>query len=301
MKAHFIGVGERIMSDLAAALCQHGHQVTGSDVSFTNLALSRLESAALVPKQPGWFTQKITQSLDKVVVGRQVSLDNLELRAAQQLGLPICSYPEYIYDYAQDKQRIVITGGQETTLICVLVLHVLTYLHKAFDYVVDAAELEASVQLGDAPIIILQGDVNPSSSIDSQSQSLRYQHHMALISGIGWESSSTYPTLGAYLKQITKLADSSPKGSTLIYNEEDDLVKAIGSQARTDVKRVPYKAHAHRYEDDQVYLITPKGTIPFRERDTAFMCALAGAQRLLHNLAVSDDQFYEALATFFVT
>jgi hypothetical protein len=30
------------------------------------------------------------------------------------------------------------------------------------------------------------------------------------------------------------------------------------------------------------------------------VCALAGAQQLLHNLAVSDQQFYEALATFFV-
>lgn len=299
MKTHFIGVGERIMSDLAAALCQQGHQVTGSDVSFTKLALRGLESAALVPEQPGWFTQKITQSLDKVVVGRQVSSDNPELQAAQRLGLPICSYPEYIYDYAKDKQRIVITGGKETTLICILVLHVLAFFHKAFDYVVDAAELEASVQLSDAPIIILEGDVKPSSSIDSQPQSLHYQHHMALISGMGWESSSTYPTLDTYLKKVKKLADASPKGSTLIYYEEDDLVKTIGKQARIDVKGVPYKAHAHRYKDGQAYLITPEGTTPFQEKDTASMCALAGAQQLLLNLAISDKQFYEALPTFF--
>jgi UDP-N-acetylmuramate: L-alanyl-gamma-D-glutamyl-meso-diaminopimelate ligase len=298
MKTHFIGMGERIMGDLAAALCQQGHQVTGSDVSFTKHALHGLESVALVPEQPGWFTQKITQSLDKVVVGRRVSSDNPELQAAQQLGLPIYSYPEYIYDYAQDKQRIVIIGGKETTLICVLVLHVLAFLHKAFDYVVDAAALKASVRLSDAPIIILEGDVEPSSSIDSQPHSLHYQHHMALISGIGWESSSTYPTLDTYLKQLKKLADASPKGSTLIYHEEDNLVKAIGNQARTDVKRVPYKAHAHRYKDDQVYLITPQGTVPFQEKDAASMCALAGAQQLLHNLAISDQQFYEALATF---
>lgn len=300
MKTHFIGMGERIMGDLAAALYQQGHQVTGSDVSFTELALCRLESAALAPEQPGWFTQKITQSLDKVVVGRQVHPDNPELQAAQRLGLPICSYPEYIYDYAQDKQRIVIIGGKETTLICLLTLHVLAFLHKAFDYVVDATKLATSVQLSDAPIIILEGDVEPFSSIDSLPQSLHYRHHMALISGIGWESGGTYPTLDAYLKQVTTLADTSPKGSTLIYHEEDDLVRTIGSQARIDVKGVPYKAHKHRYEDNQVYLITPQRTIPFQETDTASMCALAGAQQLLRNLAISDQQFYEALATFSV-
>ena len=298
MKIHFIGIGERIMGDLAAALCQQGHQVTGSDVSFYKGTLHSLERVAPVPEQPGWFPQKMAKSLDKVIVGKQVQSDNLELQAAQRLGLPLCSYPEYIYDYAQDKQRIVITGGKEKMLICALVLHVLAFLHKAFDYVVDAAKLDTSVQLSEAPIIILEGDVEPFSSIDAQLQSLYYQHHVALISGIGWECSGTYPVLDTYLKQVTRLADASPKGSTLIYNEDDDLVKTIGSQARTDVKGVPYKAHAHRYEDGQAYLITPQGNIPFQETDAVSMCVLAGAQQLLRNLAVSDQQFYEALATF---
>lgn len=279
------------MGDLAATVCQQGHQVTGSAVSFSKGTLHGIERVALVPEQPGWFSQKITKNLDKVIVGRQVQPDNPELQAAQQLGLPICSYAEYIYDYAQNKQRIVITGGKEKMLICALVLHVLAFIHKAFDYVIDAAKLDTSVQLSNAPIIILEGDVEPFSSIDAQLQSLYYQHHMALISG-------TYPALDTYLKQATRLAEASPKGSTLIYNEDDDLVKTIGSQARTDVKGVPYKAHAHRYEDGQAYLITPQGNIPFQETDAVSMSALAGAQQLLRNLAVSDQQFYEALATF---
>jgi UDP-N-acetylmuramate: L-alanyl-gamma-D-glutamyl-meso-diaminopimelate ligase len=299
MRIHFIGMGERIMGDLAVALDHKGHQVTGSDLSFSKLALYGLEGMTLVPEQLGWFPKKITPSLDKVIVGRQVHLDNPELQAAQRLGLPICSYPEYIYDYTQDKQRIVITGGVEKTLVCVLVLHVLVSCHKAFDYVVDSPKLETSVQLSDAPIIILESDVNPSSPIDSQPQSLRYQHNMALISGIGWESSDAYPTLEVYLKQITKLADTSPKGGTLIYCEEDRLIKAIGNQNRIDVKGVPYKAHAHRYAADQVYFVTPQRDIPCQYADTAFVCAVSGAQQLLRNLAVPDQQFYEALATFF--
>jgi UDP-N-acetylmuramate: L-alanyl-gamma-D-glutamyl-meso-diaminopimelate ligase len=300
MRIHFIGMGDRIMGDLATALCQKGHQVTGSDLSFSKLSLYGLESKELVPEQLGWFPQKITPSLDKVIVGRQVNLNNPELLAAQQLGLPICSYPEYIYDCTQDKQRIVITGGAARTLVCVLVVHILASLHKAFDYVVDASKLGTSVQLSDAPIIILEGDINPSSPIDSQPQSLYYQHNVALISGIDWKHSDTYPTLEAYLKQLTRLADASPKGGTLIYCEEDDLVQAIGSQARADVEGIPYKAHAHRYAADQVYFITPKRDIPCQYTDTAFMYAVSGAQQLLRNLAVPDQQFYEALTTFLV-
>ena len=173
-------MGERVMGDLAAAFYLQGHGVTGSDEKFAERTLHRLESRGLMPEQPGWFPQKLTQSLDKVIVGRAIHPNNPELQAAQQQGLPICSYPAYIYTYAQDKQRIVITGGEDKTLICILVLHVLESLHKEFDYVVDAPKLAASVQLSDAPIIILESGVASSSPIDLQPQSLRYQHHMAL-------------------------------------------------------------------------------------------------------------------------
>ena len=300
MKIHLIGVGERIMGDLAVALCQQGHEVTGSDVSFYKHALHSPANVTPVPEQAGWFPQKIQQDLEKVIVGRKVHPNNPELQAAQRLGLSIHSFPEYIHDYARDKQRIVITGGQEKTLLCILVLHVLTHLHKAFDYVVDSSTLETSVQLSKAPIIILEGDVGPSSPIDSTPQSLCYQHNMVLISGIGWESSHVHPTPETYLKQITALADASPKGGTLIYYDEDSLVRAVGSQERTDVKGVPYQTHPHRHKDRQAYLITPQKDIPFPYADAASMGAVAGAQQLLRNLAVQDQQFYEALATFFV-
>ena len=298
MKIHFIGVGERIMGDLAATLSQQGHGITGSDVSFSKTTLHSLERTLLMPEQHGWFPKKIQPDLDQVIVGRQVHLDNPELQAAQQLGLPIYSYPEYICDYAQDKQRIVITGRKEKTLICILVLHILTCLKKAFDYVIDSTQLNTSVQLSDAPIIILEGDVDPSSPIDSQPQSLRYQHNIAVISGIGWERSDRYPTLETYLTQITKLADASPKGGTLIYYETDNFVKAIGSPTRADVKAVPYQDHPHRYQGEAVRIITPEEKETLLPATTSTN-AVAGAQQLLRNLAVQDPQFYEALATFF--
>ena len=298
MRIHFIGMGERIMGDLATNLDRQGHKITGSDVSFSETTLHNLQSAALMPELLSWFPKKIQAGLDKVIIGTKIQPDNPELQAAQRLGLPIWSYPQYIQDYAQDKQRIVITGGKEKTLLCVLVLHVLKHLHKEFDYIVDSPKLRTSVQLSDAPIIILEGNIEPASLIDAKPQILYYQHNIALVSGIGWESSNTHPTLETYLTQITKLADATPKGGTLIYYEEDSLVEAIGKHTSVDVKVVPYKTHPHRYVDQQAYTMTPKQDITLQ--DTVSMGAVAGAQQLLYNLAVSDQQFYEALTTFLV-
>ncbi|MHA7878015.1 MAG: Mur ligase domain-containing protein [Bacteroidota bacterium] len=296
MRIHFIGVGERIMRDLAASLSQQGHVITGSDVSFSQKTLHSLKSAELMPEQPGWFPEKMQAGWDKIIVGRQVQPDNPELKAAQQHRLPIYSYPEYIHEYAQDKQRIVITGGKDKSLICLLVLHTLSYVHRACDYVIGATNLDVSVQLSNAPIIILEGDMAPSSPINAQPQSLCYQHNIALISGIDWEHNSQYPTLETYLAQVAKLADASPKGGTLIYYEANNLVKDIGSQARVDVKAVPYQDHSHRYQGEETHIITPKEAIGLPKNVP--VCAVAAAQQLLRNLAIQDQQFYDALTTF---
>jgi UDP-N-acetylmuramate-alanine ligase len=46
--------------------------------------------------------------------------DNPELLRAQELGLKIYSFPEYIYEASRDKQRIVIGGSHGKTSITAL-------------------------------------------------------------------------------------------------------------------------------------------------------------------------------------
>lgn len=276
MSIHLIGIGERIMRDLATALSTQGHTITNSEESAVDLG---------------------KQAIDQVIVGRQVQAGHPALQAVQQQGLPLCSYPEFIYTQANSKQRIVV-AGEEKNLTCLLILHVLRQLHKAFDYVVDTPTLATSVQLSDAPIIILEGDVMPSSSIDLQPQSLRYQHHMLLLGTMPWQASTAYPLLETYRQYVTRLADASPKSGTIIYCEEDKLVQAIARVPRSDVKVEAYGVHPHRKGDTQVHLITPQGDIPFPDATPAALRAVAGAHQLMHHLGITDEQFYKTLATF---
>ncbi|MEL6358421.1 MAG: hypothetical protein AAFQ01_00600 [Bacteroidota bacterium] len=277
MKVFLIGMEERVMRDLAAALQAQGHIVTDSHEANTNL----------------------TGQIDQVIVGRQVQLDHPALQAVQRQGLPICSYAEFIHTYAQDKQRIVITG-QEKHLICLLVLHVLNRLHKSFDYVINAPNPAGSVQLSDAPVIILEGDELPYSPIAPEPQSLYYQHHILLLGTMAWEANEAYPTLETYRQYITRLADASPKSGTLIYGDADKTVQAIASAPRADVQTETYDTHPHRQENGQVYLITPQGDVPFPAADPASIRAVTAALRLMRNLAITDRQFYEALANFHI-
>ena len=94
--------------------------------------------------------------------------ENPELLKAQDLGLKIYSYPEYLYEHSKDKLRVVIGGSHGKTTITSMVLFVLKKFDFAFDYMVGAKldGFDTMVHLSDAPLIVLEGDEYLSSPID---------------------------------------------------------------------------------------------------------------------------------------
>src|SRR5688572_28248692 len=159
-KIRFIAIGGSVMHKLAIALKQAGHTVTGSDDEIFEPSRSSLQKHNLLPAREGWHTDNINSSLDVVIVGMHAKKDNPELLKAQELNLKIKSFPEYIYDHSVDKQRVVIAGSHGKTTITGIVVHVLNYFKRSFDYVIGAKTkgIDNNVKLTDAPIIIIEGD-----------------------------------------------------------------------------------------------------------------------------------------------
>ena len=93
-RIHLIATGGSIMHNLALALAEKGLQVSGSDDEIFEPAKSRLAAAGLLPEKDGWFPEKITSELDAVIIGMHARADNPELLKAQELNIPIYSFPE---------------------------------------------------------------------------------------------------------------------------------------------------------------------------------------------------------------
>jgi UDP-N-acetylmuramate: L-alanyl-gamma-D-glutamyl-meso-diaminopimelate ligase len=298
---HFIAIGGSVMHNLAIALKQAGHVITGSDDEIFEPSRSSLKKHGLLPLYEGWNPDAITPSLDVVILGMHAKRDNPELVKAQQLGLTILSFPEFIYNHSVDKQRIVIAGSHGKTTITAIIVHVLTYFKRSFDYVIGARirGIENTVKLtADAPFIIIEGDEYLSSALDPTPKFLRYQHHIGLISGVAWDHANVFPTEEEYMKQFDRFADQTPKSGILVFCENDPLVSVIGSKQRADVLNVPYKTHTHAQEHGQQFLTSAKGRIPIRIFGTHNLQNLSGAKELLKKVGVSSEQFYEAISSF---
>ncbi len=188
-KIHFIAIGGAAMHNLALALKSKGYEISGSDDEIYEPSKSLLAKHGILPAEFGWFPEKITSDLEAVIVGMHARPDNPELLKAQELGIPIESYPSFLYKQSINKQRIVIAGSHGKTSITSMVLHVLKTLGRKFDYLVGARieGFELMASLSDAPIIIIEGDEYLASPIDRRAKFLLYQPHICLISGIAWD------------------------------------------------------------------------------------------------------------------
>ena len=113
------------MHNLAIALHKKGHQVTGSDDAVFDPSKSRLEKHGLLPKTMGWNADSITAELDAIILGMHAKADNPELLRANELGIRVFSFPEFVYEECKEKTRIVIAGSHGKTTTTSMVMHVL--------------------------------------------------------------------------------------------------------------------------------------------------------------------------------
>ncbi len=301
MRLHFIAIGGSAMHNLALALEQKGYQISGSDDMIYEPSRSRLQRRGLLPDEFGWFPEKITPDLDAIILGMHAREDNPELLRAQQLGIKVYSYPEFLFDQSKEKTRVVIGGSHGKTTITSMILHVLNYHHKEVDYMV-GAQLEGfdtMVHLTEEnDFIVLEGDEYLSSPIDRRPKFHLYQPNIALLSGIAWDHINVFPTFENYLDQFRKFIDSIVKGGILVYNEGDEHLKKLVEETTNTIRKHPYCLPAYKVENEMTLLETPEGDMPVEIFGRHNLQNLAGAKWICQHMGIDEEDFYEAIASF---
>jgi len=301
MNVHFIAIGGAAMHNLAIALHNKGYQVTGSDDTIFNPSKSRLETKGLLPESFGWFPEKISSSLDAIVLGMHAKSDNPELLKAQELGLKIYSYPEFLYEQSKNKTRVVIGGSHGKTTITSMILHVMHYHDRDVDYMV-GAQLEGfdvMVKLTeDNDFIVLEGDEYLSSPIDKRPKFHLYKPNIALLSGIAWDHINVFPTYDNYVEQFKIFVDSIVRGGSITYNAEDAEVARVVEASENTIRKLPYYTPEYTVEHGETLLETPEGPLPIEIFGKHNLNNLAGAKWICQHMGIDEDDFYEAIATF---
>jgi len=286
------------MHNLAIALCQKGINVTGSDDEIFDPAKSRLEKYGLLPESFGWHPERITPDLDAVVLGMHARIDNPELLKAQELGLKIYSYPEYLYEQSKDKMRIVVGGSHGKTTTTAMILHVLAKCGIEADYMVGAQlkGFEVMVRLSHtAKVMVIEGDEYLTSPIDRRPKFHLYKPNVAIITGIEWDHINVFPTFDIYREQFAQFINLIEPDGTLVYCDEDKEVHRVAVEnQRTDIQKLPYVCPEHRVDNGVTYI----GNTALKIFGHHNLLNLTAARLACRQVGVTDEQFDEAISTF---
>lgn len=244
------------MHNLALALLEMGHEVSGSDDEIYNPARDRLDAAGILPKE-GWRAENIIDDLDLVILGMHARKDNVELLRAQELDIPIKSFPAFVYEATKDKKRIVVGGSHGKTTTTSMIMHLLKSHNLAFDYLVGAQldDYKNMVYLSeDRPFMVIEGDEYLTSPIDRTPKFWHYKPDILVLTGIAWDHMNVFPTFEDYLYCFEKVINDLSDEAILIYYEGDEHLRTLVANAAGNFTRVPYGALGYRIENGQYYL-----------------------------------------------
>lgn len=300
MKIHFIAIGGSAMHNLAIALCKKGYEITGSDDEIFDPAKSRLEKYGILPNEIGWNPEKITKTLDAVILGMHAREDNPELLRAKELGIKIYSYPEFLYEQSKNKTRIVVGGSHGKTSITSMIIHVLQQNRIDCDYMVGAqlAGFEVMVKLSEeAKIMVIEGDEYLTSPIDRRPKFHVYQPTIGIISGIAWDHINVFPTFDFYVQQFETFAKMIPTDGSYIYCADDSVLSEMSNKIEHPNKK-GYTILPHTIVDGTTILSTPEGDFPLQIFGKHNLANLNAAKLACNAVGISDLQFYNAITSF---
>ena len=301
-KIHFIAIGGAAMHNLALAMSEiPWYQVTGSDDEIFEPSRSRLAAKGLLPAQMGWFPERITPDLDAVILGMHATADNPELLKAQQLGLQIYSFPEYLYEQTRSKTRIVVGGSHGKTTTTAMILHVLKHVGMDADFMVGAQieGFETMVRLTpSARIAVFEGDEYLTSPIDPRPKFHLYKPHIAVLTGIAWDHINVFPTFDIYCRQFQVFTELMEAQGRLIYCQDDENLCRIAEHLRRDIIAFPYSTLPNKVVDGVTYAVTRVGDVPLRIFGKHNLQNMQAAHLVCQQLGISDAAFFNAIKSF---
>jgi len=162
---HFVGIGGVGMSGIAEVLATLRYQVSGSDVA-EGAATRRLRTLG-VDVAIGHHPDNVKGS-DAVVVSAAVAMDNPEVLAARERGVPIVPRALMLAELMRLKQGIAIAGTHGKTTTTSLVTSVLAEAGVDPTFVIGGKlnSAGANSRLGSGEYIVVEADESDASFLN---------------------------------------------------------------------------------------------------------------------------------------
>lgn len=220
------------MRGVALAAIDLGYKVTGTDETAYSPGSDWLDAKGIT-----WYTTPDAMHLegvDLLVLGGGVAVDQVELVAAQEAGLVIQSYPEFVSTLIPTDNRIVVTGTHGKTTTTSFIAWLLESAGRKPDFLVgiQPKNFASSVRLGGGDVAVLEGDEYRSSRLDTSSKFSHYAAKTAIITSIEMDHPDLFADLTEVRQRFEGLVENLPEDGLLVYCDDSQIIREVAANSK---------------------------------------------------------------------
>src|SRR5215204_2768983 len=219
-RIHFVGIGGIGMSGIAELLANLGYAVSGSDAKRSDVT-ARLEQAVGVTIFEGHAASHIGDA-DVVVVSSAVRLNNPEIVAATERGIPVIPRAEMLAELMRLRFSIAVAGSHGKTTTTSMIALVLERGGLDPTAVIGGrlSVFGSNARLGRGEYLVAEAD-------ESDRSFLMLWPSMVVITNIDHEHMESYGTLDELQSAFVQFANKVPFYGSVIACADDPHVAAV--------------------------------------------------------------------------
>ncbi len=218
-RIHFVGIGGIGMSGIAEVLLNLGYEISGSDLSATDITQRLDDLGAAIHR--GHDAAHIGAA-DVVVTSTAVRPDNPEVIAAHQRNIPVIPRAEMLAELLKMKFSIAVSGSHGKTTTTSMIATLLA--HGGLDPTIvlggKLASIGSNARLGNGEVIVAEAD-------ESDGSFLKLSPCLAVITNIDKEHLDYYRDLEEIKEAFLQFANIVPFYGATILCLDDPCVREI--------------------------------------------------------------------------
>ena len=226
-----IGVKGVGMAALAEVLVKNGFSVSGSDAKddfITAGALKRLNISIAE------FSADNVKNAEVVIRSNAYNSDNAEVRAAQDLSIPVFSYPEVVAELFNAHYGIAVAGSHGKTTTTAMLAHILKSAGKNVTAIIGSTVLDwgSGAVSGNlekpGALFVLEAD-------EYKEAFLNYHPRGAIITNIDYDHPDYFKTASDYENAFAKFIANISADGFLAINADDARLRELARGAKARV------------------------------------------------------------------
>ena len=219
---HFIGIGGAGLSAIARVLMGLGYWISGSDRVGSTLTTALADEGVRV--YLGHRADNV-DGADLVVISSAVPEDNVELMAAQRMGIPVVKRSDFLGELMADRPAVAVAGSHGKTTTTGMIATILSLAGQDPTFIVggEIAHLGTNASAGAGPFVIEADEYDRTF--------LGLRPTISVITNVEHDHPDCYPTFAEFRQAFEEFAALLPEDGVLIVCTDDPEATRLGEMA----------------------------------------------------------------------